>query len=228
MPVRFFFAMPFATIRYNDLITDAEFVSDQRLGVGLIHHPAEGDPAWRLDAARVGTANEIPAVTGKFSINLVKLFPWLKLRPSDNVTSWAGVHYAHLPDDQSPGPLKNKSVWIPEFAWIRDSGDGLAVDIVAPRHMYLGIRGHFAAVMAGADQDIRRWAASDAASRARLSPKENINHPVSSWRMERDWRLKFLVFPSDDLRISASIARDMDPDYNRAGTELSIMWIPNP
>ena len=105
--------MPFATLRYRDNIGTGQrsFAADQRVGLGFLHHPAEGDPAWRAEVSRSGLWSVKGALWGRVIVNLLKPYPWLKLRPSDSMSSWFGIH--------GIATSKKNIRWIPEFAWIR-------------------------------------------------------------------------------------------------------------
>jgi hypothetical protein len=204
--------MPFATLRYRDRTSPdtPHFSVDQHLGVGLIHHPGEGDPAWRLDVEHVGLWSVEGVSWTRFIVNLVKPYPWLKLSPSDTVSSWIGLHAIKS---------GNKPVWwIPEFAWSRQDHNGVVIDLIAPKHIFFGYRGPVFGLLLGAEQSLLRWARAD------------TNVGGEEWSFERQFRAKLVASPLPSVVFSASLLRRIDQlkDDPGLGVGLSAQWIPNP
>ena len=229
IPVALWIAMPFANLHYLDRAGDADFnfQSDQRYGVGLLHHAAEGDPAWRFEINRTGALYESPGAWTRFIFNLAKRIPALKLRPSDQTLSWIGIN--------AISANQQNTLWIPEIAWSRTGPDGLTIDLLAPQRLFIGYRGPVLGVLAGAEQMLRNWSPKE--SSAYSLPKKHI-------KIERQAKLKALYSlrdPSDtEFLISASIFKyltdsDIDNSANSVthstsalGAEISVQWIPNP
>lgn len=215
--------MPFFTLRYDDQLATNVFKTDQRFGVGLLHHAAEGEPAWRLDITRIGNWAHKPGLHARSQFNLLKSIPGLRLRPSDTAYSWLGLSALKLPNS-------GKTIFIPELAWSRLGTDGLAIDILAPQHIYLGYRGKVLGFMTGVQQLYRLWQTSDRRStndgvfqtRAKISllytheTEASGNYVLTSTLMEE------IAFNM----ISTSESSSTD-NGRRRGAEISIQWIPN-
>ena len=223
VPIALWVAMPFFTIRYADRNSSTGFVSDQRYGIGMLHHAAEGDPAWRLDFSRIGTLRGKAATRSRLILNLVKPFPRLRLRPSDTTFSWIAINALSMPG--------KKPLWIPEIAWSRKGSDGLIVDLLAPEHLYLGYRGDTAGVIAGVAQTLRNWRRSETPS-------------AGDWEFERIAKLTLTFANNSDqvgeILVGLGALKNLDttktPSKNAStgivnstlGTELTLSWIPNP
>ena len=204
--------MPFATFRYidRDSSKSPRYDADQQVGIGLMHHSAEGDPAWRFDAARGGVWAAAPSLWTRAIVNLAKPFSWIKPRPSDTVFSWLGVNIL-----QKRG---NKNLIIPEFAWIREGADGLAVDLIAPRHFLIGFRNSRFGLMAGAEQSLISYSTSAG------------EEQTADWTIRRLTRIKFLAALSDEFFASISALKPygQGSDHKAVGAEVSLRWNPNP
>ena len=204
--------MPFATLRYRDRTSpnNPHFAVEQHLGVGLIHHPGEGDPAWRLDVDHVGLWSVEGASWTRFIVNLVKPYPWLKLSPSDTMSSWIGLHAIKSGNK----PIR----WIPEFAWSRQDHNGVVIDLIAPKHIFFGYRGPVFGLLLGAEQSLLRWTGADR------------NFRDGKWTIERQFRVKLVASPSPSVVFCASLLQKIDlPDDDPGlGVGLSAQWIPNP
>jgi hypothetical protein len=205
-------AMPFATIRYRDLDSSAapRYQADQLVGLGLMHHSTEGDPAWRLDVARGGTWSTSPSLWTRAIFNIAKPFGWIKPRPSDTVFSWFGVNTIH----------KNatKTLIIPELAWTREGADGLAVDLVAPRHLHIGLRKSRFGVMAGIEQSLTSYSTSSG------------EEQTAGWTLRRLTRIKCLAALSNEFLATVSALKPWGAgsDSKAVGAEVSLQWNPNP
>jgi len=212
IPTAVLSAMPFATFRYIDLNApqSPRYQADQRIGLGLLHHAAEGDPAWRLDVIRGGTWTSTPSFWARAIVNLAKPYAWLKPRPSDTVFSWLGINTVH----------KNgaRALMIPEFAWTREGADGIAVDLVAPKHFLIGIRGSRFGLMAGAEQSLISYSTTTGEEQS------------GDWLIQRTARVTLLANLSDEFLASISALKSMSTGSDRAatGAEVSLRWNPNP
>jgi hypothetical protein len=205
-------SMPFLTVRYRDHVRphlDPAFVSDQKFGLGLLHHAAEGDPEWRLDVARVGSMASQPAVWGRALFNIGKSFPWLKLDHSDELTSWIGLNA--VADD------RRKTLWFPEMAWIRVARDGTVIDLAAPGRFFLGLRGTVFGVFAGAEQQLLRWTNAHKSAQS------------TRWLLRRESVLKIEWYLRDEYKLTMRLARELSQTSDTAATAagVSLMWIPN-
>lgn len=223
IPVALWMTMPFLTIRYEDQMAADIFRADQRIGVGLLHHAAEGEPAWRIDLSRIGTWNHKPGIHARTLFNLVKAAPALRLRPSDTTYSWVGINVLKL-------PASGKTLFIPELAWSRLGTDGLAIDIMIPQHIYLGYRGRVFGVMTGVQQYYRLWQLTDDRggddgafeSRAKISflytlSTESSGSYLLTSSLLQDMESKLITTSNETTTIK----------HQRRGAEISIQWIPN-
>ena len=223
IPVALWLAMPFATVRYEDQLVSGNFRSDPRYGIGLLHHAAEGDPAWRLDLTRIGPWNKQPSINARYLFNLVKTMPALRLRPSDTTYSWLGVNVLKL-------PVSGRTLLIPEIAWSRIGTDGLAIDILAPQHIYLGYRGRVFGVMAGVQQLYRLWQFND---------RRTTDDGVFETRAKLSTFFAFATEFSGSYLVTTSVLEEINsrpantsnhpdlPNRHQRGLELSVQWIPN-
>ena len=211
LPVPLWIAMPFSTIRLRDrsVETTPAYFSDNKIGLGLLHHAAEGDPAWRLDVARGGPINATPSVRTRLIASLIKPFPWLRIRPSDNVYSWVGLNYVSRPDE--------RALLIPEFAWYREGYEGLVIDLVAPKHLFFGFRNAKLGFLIGMEQDWVNWRTNDSSEK-------------SSWTIQRLARAKLILAPDSEYVFSGSLLHDMafTNDVDNMGVEIALQWVPNP
>ena len=212
IPLALPMGMPFATIRYRDTtgFPNHRFTADQRVGLGLLHHSAEGDPAWRVDVSRSGLWAVQGTLWARAIVNLAKPYPWLKLRPSDSVYSWFGLH--------SISAVHKKTRWIPEFAWIRKDNSGLLLDFVAPEHLFLGYQGPVFGLVLGPEQNLHHWTTT------------GTTEKNDSWTIHQQLRAKASFRPFPSLICSASALREISQtlDIPATGAEVSIQWIPNP
>lgn len=222
VPVALWIAMPFVTARYLDRTNTHGFGSEQKYGVGFLHHAAEGDPAWRLDVERLGHIRVQPAQHVRFIVNLVKQLPSLRLRPSDTTLSWTGLNVFWKP--------RHKTLLVPELAWTRGGPDGLYVDLVLPKHAFLGFRGNVFEITAGLEQELRNL-------------QDNHSDNSNDWFIERLARLtfaaKYITVDHGDLRFGVSALKGLSQlatieaqqnergvDYP-LGVEFSLQWVPN-
>ena len=205
-------AMPFATFRYHDNIGPGRrrFLADQRIGLGFLHHAAEGDPAWRVDVSRSGLWSVRGDLWARFIVNLVKPYPWFKLRASDAVSSWVGIH--------GIANGKKNIRWIPEFAWIRQDNNGLILDLLAPQHVFFGFRGPILGLLIGPEQTLHRWTAR--------AHGENYDE----WAVQQQFRAKVSVAVSPSFVFYTSALREISQSAKNPalGAEVSLQWIPNP
>lgn len=222
IPLALRVAMPFLTTRYLDRNDQRGFGSDQRYGMGLLHHAAEGDPAWRLDFERLGPITARPAHHSRLIINLVKYFTSLRLRPSDTTFSWTGLNVFGKPG--------HKTLIVPELGWTRSGPDGLYVDLVLPKQAVLGYRGPVFAFTAGVRQDLRAIQANDVKA-------------THQWVVERQAKLtlgaKYATVDYGEMLFSfstlkalsqlATIEKQESPAAQSpaAGLEVSMQWVPN-
>lgn len=209
LPVRAGMMMPFATIRYLDQQSRLhhKFSQDQRFGIGFLHHSPEGDPAWRVDFTRIGRATDRPATSTRVIANLLKPFPAVKLRPSDDIRSWVGLNY--LSRRTKP------PVIIPEVAWHRLGSDGLLIDMIVPKHIYIGLVGELISFKFGATQD---W--------INLQTEDKIE----DWNLRRTSSMSIILSPSSKWMITTSVLHDLKaqrPTEN-VGAEISVRWTPGP
>ena len=223
IPVALWMTMPFFTVRYEDQMTADIFQADQRFGLGLLHHAAEGEPAWRIDLNRIGTWNHKPAIHARTLFNLVKAAPALRLRPSDTTYSWVGINVLKLPES-------GKTLFIPELAWSRLGTDGLAIDIIVPQHIFLGYRGRVFGVMTGVQQFYRLW---------QLTAGGDIDDGAFESRAKISFLYTLSTESSGSYLLTSSLLQDMESKLitaskestsikrQRRGAEISIQWIPN-
>jgi hypothetical protein len=186
----------------------SQFAQDERFGIGFLHHAAEGDPAWRAEFSRLGKLNGQPALNTRLIANLIKPFPGLKLRPSDQVLSWIGMNYLHREYDHSP-------LIIPEFSWYRQGSEGLVIDINAPRHIYIGLSGGIFAATVGLEQAWLHW----------QGPSQQ-----SSWVLRRTSRANIALTPISDWTLTMGVIHDLKSEQlkDHLGFELSLRWAPGP
>lgn len=222
IPVAMWIAMPFITTRYLDRTNEKGIGSEQRYGVGLLHHAAEGDPAWRLDVERLGPIHATPAHHSRFIVNLVKYLPSLRLRPSDTTFSWTGLHVFWKSGQ--------KTLVVPEVGWTRGGSDGLHVDLVLPKHAFIGFRGPLLEITAGLEQELRLIEAV-------------TSDNSDGWHIERRARLtlgvKYATLDHGDMHFGFSTLKglshlakiegqqiDQGEDLP-LGFEVSLQWVPN-
>lgn len=212
VPLALPLGMPFATIQYRDTTGSPtrRFAADQRVGLGFLHHPGEGDPAWRVDVSRSGLWSVQGALWARLIVNLLKPYPWLKLRPSDTVNSWIGVHGIDT------GHKKIRL--IPEFAWISQDNRGLTIDLLAPQHLFLGYQGPIFGLVLGPEQSLRHW----------TTHRSDGNDDF--WIVQQQLRAKasLALSPSFIFCISGLRAISQAVTKPAVGAELSMRWIPNP
>lgn len=222
IPVPLWIAMPFMTTRYLDRTNEKGFGSDQKYGVGLLHHAAEGDPAWRAELERLGSIPSRPAHHSRFIVNLVKYIPSLRLRPSDTTFSWTGFNVFWKPH--------HKTLLVPEVGWTRSGPDGLYVDLVLPKHALLGFRGNVFEITTGVEQELRQIQAVAVET-------------SDGWFIERQARLtiglKYLTAEHGDVLFSFSALRGLSElakiEGQQAqtgvdqllGLQLAVQWVPN-
>ena len=222
IPLALWVVMPFASLDHEDLVVDGKYLVDQRAGIGVLHHAAEGDPAWRIEVQRLGVWTTRPTVRSRAIFNLVKHFPSLRLRPSDTTFAWLGLNSLTLTNGQT--------MFIPELAWTRDGPDGLSVDLNVPQHFFLGYKGPLFGLTIGIEQRLRLL-------------QESIGRTVLDPILARQARLK-LIFNlqtgnSGAFLIGASLLEELEsmrissdkktviPSNRSLGSELSLSWIPN-
>jgi hypothetical protein len=222
IPVALWIAMPFMTVRYLDRTNAQVFASEQKYGVGLLHHAAEGEPAWRLDLERVGAIQAKPAHHTRFIVNLVKFLPSLRLRPSDTTFSWTGLNVFWK--------AGHKALVIPEVGWTRRGPDGLYVDLIVPKHAFIGFRGSILEITTGVEQELRHI-------------KPVAKETSDSWFIERQARLTLgakyvtadyseLIFGFSTIKGLAHLAK-LEGQQTRSGQdyplgfEVSMQWVPN-
>jgi hypothetical protein len=223
IPVALWMTMPFVTVRYEDQMAADIFRADQRFGFGLLHHAAEGEPAWRIDLSRIGTWNHKPAIHARTLFNLVKAAPALRLRPSDTTYSWVGINVLKL-------PASGKTLFIPELAWSRLGTDGLAIDIMIPQHIYLGYSGRVFGVMTGVQQFYRLWQLTDGGgdddgtfeSRAKISLLYTLSTESSG-----SYLLTSSLLQDMESKLINASNKATSIKRQRRGAEISIQWIPN-
>lgn len=210
IPMPLWVGMPFATLRIKDRIesTSSRYLSDHKIGIGLLHHAAEGDPSWRIELTRQGPINKRPSVLTRAITSLIKPFPWLRIRASDNIQSWVGVNYVSR--------QMAKELFIPEFAWIREGQDGFLIDLIAPKHLFLGLRSSRFGMAVGLEQDWEHWSANH-----QSTEKE-------TWDLRRRTKLKLAVYPSHQVELNTSISRDIagQQDQQELGVEVALKWSP--
>lgn len=210
IPVPLWIAMPYATLRLSDRETagDPHYLSDHKLGLGLLHHAAEGDPAWRLDIIRGGPPNSRPSLRSRFIASLIKPFPWLRIRPSDNVVSWLGLNYLTRPSATS--------LVIPELAWYRKGSEGFVIDLLAPKHFFMGVSGQMFGIHAGVEQDWSHW------------EPQGTSNMEAQWTLQRLARLKMTVSAVTEWILSTSLlySLDLPSSHKKWGGELAIQWNP--
>jgi hypothetical protein len=212
IPVAIGASMPFVTLRYRDHVRahlEPTFVSDQKYGLGLLHHADEGDPAWRIEAIRVGSAASTPGLWGRVILNLGKAYPWLKLDHTDDLTAWIGIN--------AVGDDRRKALWFPEFAWIRVARDGTVIDLAAPGRFFLGLRGSVFGILAGAEQQLIRWTDS------------HKNPAMTTWFLRRESVLKMEWYLRDEFKLTLRLARELNQTSAVAATSAGVflMWVPN-
>ena len=212
IPIALGSTMPFALIRHRDLTqTNAprHYTSDERVGLGLLHHAAEGEPAFRVEISRIGRAQNEAYTWSRALVNTGKFIPWLRLDSGDDLTSWIGANY--LSKWESAG------LWIPEFAWQRSARDGTVIDLVAPRHLILGLRGSVFGVLAGARQSLIRWSDQTANARGR------------AWILRRESLLRCEWYVTSEFILNAELTRDLEknPDTHASGMGIALQWIPH-
>ena len=223
IPVALWLAMPFFTMRYEDQLTTNVFKTDQRFGVGFLHHAAEGEPAWRLDMVRLGNWANKPGLHARCQFNLIKSVPTLRLRASDTAYSWLGLSALKLPNSA-------KTIFIPELSWSRLGTDGLAIDILAPQHIYLGYRGKSFGFMTGVQQIYRLWQPSD--GRSDDDGAFQTQSKVSLlYTFETESSGSYVLTSTFLNEIASNMITTSENTPNkygkRRGVEISIQWIPN-
>lgn len=136
VPEAWGFAMPFFRWQERDIrsiASDGEkrFASDRRLYAGLLHHPAEGAPEWKIELGRQGEFRSSGQMIGTATYNLEKPFPFLRPDNSDKLDAWIAV---------SSIRGNNGHIFaLPELAWSwRELSSGLVIDLVAPTVVRMG------------------------------------------------------------------------------------------
>lgn len=221
VPVNLAIAMPFVLLRHMDRSTTwiPRYSDSQELALGLLHHPAEGEPAWRVEASRLGAFRNSPLLKIRTIGSLSKPFPGLKLRPSDSLFSWIGFSYF--------SGKNYRSQLIPEIAWKRIGQDGLLIDFHVPKHFFLGFKFPKFGVTLGAEQDIKPL---------HLQPLDpTLNTPIGQnelmkFRIERFMRLQGVLNPAETCIVNFSVIRSLQPGMESApmGLEIAAQWVPNP
>ncbi len=207
VPIKAGIAMPFLTLRYRERRApkSANLSQDQRFGVGFLHHAAEGDPAWRADFIRFGRTDLSPSFNSRLIANLIKPFPWMKLRPSDNILSWVGINYLTR--------SHSRPLIIPELSWYRQGAEGLIIDINAPRHFHVGLNAGLFTFKVGAEQEWLHW------------QNENTE---DSWILRRLSRVSLAFTPTPNWMLTSGVLHDLKSENIREniGIEISLRWIP--
>jgi hypothetical protein len=207
VPISAVVGMPFLTVRYRDhaQIGGSETLRDERYGGGLMHHAAEGEPAWRFDMVRLGGFTHRPSTHTRIIGNLSKRYPWLKLRPSDELSSWIGLHVIHR--------THQRPLMIPELSWQRIGVDGLIINVVAPRHAYVGLKSRMITFTVGAEQEWQHW---------------HNGAAVEQWTLQRTARLNLAWTLLTQWTITTSILHDLRSETlsERLGAELTLRWNP--
>lgn len=136
IPEAWGFAMPFFRWQERDdrtIKTDGEksFSTDRRLYAGLLHHPAEGAPEWKIELGRQGDFQSKGQMIGVATYNLEKPLPFLRPDNSDKLDAWIAV---------SAIRGNNGHVFaLPELAWTwRELSSGLVLDFIAPTAVRMG------------------------------------------------------------------------------------------
>lgn len=223
IPIALWQTMPFLKTEYGDQLSGNVFQAEQRLGFGLLHHAAEGEPAWRIELIRLGLWGHQPGIQGRYIFNLVKYLPMLRLRPSDMTYSWLGLNTIRL-------PKSGELLVIPELAWSRLGTDGLWIDLKLPQHINFGYRGRNLGLVGGVQQHYRLW---------QLTHRSMID----DGSFERLVKITLLItIPTNDYGhylIGSSILETFDRfavdknnkseagRYAKRGAELSLKWVPN-
>lgn len=223
IPIALWQTMPFLKTEYADQLSGSVFQAEQRLGIGLLHHAAEGEPAWRFELIRLGLWGHQPGTQGRYIFNLVKYFPMLRLRPSDSTYSWLGLNTIRL-------PKSGEVVVIPELAWSRLGTDGLWIDLQLPQQINFGYRGKNLGLVGGVQQHYRLW-------------QPTHRSIIDDGSLERLAKVTLLIaIPTNDYGhylISSSIMETLDrfavdknnksdvSRYAKRGAELSLKWVPN-
>lgn len=223
IPIALWQTMPFLKTEYGDQLSDSVFQAEQRLGFGLLHHAAEGEPAWRFELIRLGLWGHQPGIQGRYIFNLVKYFPTLRLRPSDLTYSWLGLNTIRL-------PKSGTVLVIPELVWSRLGTDGLWIDLQLPQQINFGYRGRNLGLVVGVQQHYRLW---------QLTHRSMID----DGSLERLAKVTLMItIPTNDYGhylISSSIMETLDrfavdknnnsdgTRYAKRGAELSLKWVPN-
>jgi hypothetical protein len=224
LPIPMWVAMPFVTLRYEDRQPRFGFQSDQRYGVGLLHHAAEGDPAWRLELFRLGNWKHKPTPQFRSIFNLLKAIPGLKLRPSDSSYSWVGINVLKQPNS-------GKFIFIPELAWSKRGADGLTIDILIPKHLYLGYHGGHVGAFLGIQQSYRFW---------QLASEPQTNDGIIEKKAKMSITYDYATNEYGEFLLTTSFMALLDsiqppntgmsasnPDQSPRGVEFSIQWTPN-
>jgi hypothetical protein len=212
IPVALGSTMPFALIRHLDSISAEvphDYKSDDRVGLGLLHHAAEGEPEFRAEISRVGRTRYTAYTWSRALMNTGKFLPWLRLDSSDDLRSWLGLNY--LSKWESSGLL------IPEFAWQRNARDGTVIDLIAPRHLIIGLKGSVFGVFAGARQNLIRWSDQPVSAKGR------------AWILQRESLLKCDWYITDEFILNAELTRDLEKssDTHASGMGIALQWIPH-
>lgn len=222
IPLALWVAMPFVSLNHEEFFAEGRYLVDQRTGVGLLHHAAEGDPAWRVEFYRLGTWTTKPVTRSRALFNLVKYFPAFRLRPSDTTFSWLGLNSLTLSD--------GKTIFIPELAWTRDGPDGLSVDLNLPQHFFLGYKGPIFGMILGVEQQPRIL-------------QETIGRNTLDCYISRRARFKLILNIQTEnsgvFSLGASVLEELEsmrlttddkllvPNTHSLGGELSLRWTPN-
>lgn len=222
IPLALWVAMPFVSLKLEDFFVAGRYLVDQSVGLGLLHHAAEGDPAWRVEFYRVGAWTTRPVTRSRALFNLVKYFPAFRLRPSDTTFSWLGLNSLTLSN--------GKTIFIPELAWTRDGPDGLSVDLNLPQHFFLGYKGPTLGMLLGVEQHLRML-------------QETIGRNALDCFISRHARFKLIINIQTEnagtFSLGASLLQELEsmslssddkpliPSKHSLGGELSLRWTPN-
>lgn len=130
-------AMPFLSWRERDIESisvedqNRSVAIDRRVTLGLLHHPAEGAPEWKVELGRQGSFTTRGHLIGSANYNLEKRFPFLRPDNSDKLDSWIGM---------SAIAGNNSHIFaMPELGWTwRDIGTGIVIEAVAPHVLRIG------------------------------------------------------------------------------------------
>ena len=206
-------AMPFVRWQERDLRIissddpKAKFTTDRRIFAGLLHHPAEGAPEWKIELGRQGDFQSAGHVAGTATYNLEKPFPFLRPDNSDKLDAWMGVaaimgNNAHV-------------FALPELGWTwRELSSGLVLDFVAPTSIRMGYHQNLWTATLGAKQNWIVISDPDSGSGFYLKPQRLLLVEAS-----RDLKRDFSVTFSCGLEV-----HDTSAPY----VGLGFGWMPRP